>query len=271
MDQPAIPATIQPTVRPGHQFEGSNTALLALIAVNLIPLAGVMLWGWSLFEVLFLYWCETLIIGGITVLKMLTAMPDLEGEDGLRFKLPNGQMSPPVRLPGNGANFMLVIKLVLIPFFIFHFGMFCMGHATFLFAMFSDGAFGTSESVPIEELLSMPLLLVVGALVASHLLSFFVNYLGSGEFRKTNPMELMMSPYKRIVVMHLTIIFGAFGSMLLGSPIGLIALLVVLKIATDVRSHWRERRRYAGLAANQTEQGALISNLVENGLKSRPS
>jgi hypothetical protein len=49
-----------------------------LILVNTIPMFGAMFWGWSLLEIVALYWFENLIIGAINVLKMITCVPDLE-------------------------------------------------------------------------------------------------------------------------------------------------------------------------------------------------
>ena len=36
---------------------------LALIAANLVPVYGVLFWGWDLFGLMVLYWVETAIIG----------------------------------------------------------------------------------------------------------------------------------------------------------------------------------------------------------------
>jgi hypothetical protein len=43
--------------------------VLFLIAVNLIPLFGVLFFGWSLFSIMFLYWIENGIIGFFNILK----------------------------------------------------------------------------------------------------------------------------------------------------------------------------------------------------------
>jgi len=46
-----------------------------LITVNLGLIAGVIAWDWSVFDIIFLYWVENLVIGAINVLKMATANP----------------------------------------------------------------------------------------------------------------------------------------------------------------------------------------------------
>jgi hypothetical protein len=256
-----------PMNMPAPKFEASRSALLALIAVNLIPLLGVLQWDWSVFEIVFLYWCENLIFGLITVLKMLSAFPDIN-EGGMTIEVPakGGKRKIPLPTPLLEGKFMLIVKLFLVPFFIFHYGMFCMGHGIFIFAIFSEESFTSSDVWMLDELIAGPLLIACGALLLSHLYSFLANYIGRGEFRRTNPMSLMMSPYKRIVVLHLTIIAGGGVSLALGSPFWLLALLIGLKILMDVRAHLQEHRSFA---ANTSESDTdpnhdptIISNLA---------
>jgi hypothetical protein len=54
---------------------------------------------------------------------------------------------------------------------------------------------------------------------------------------------LMTAPYSRITVMQLTLIFGGWVILLLGSPVPALALLVVLKTAVDFSAHNAEHRR----------------------------
>jgi hypothetical protein len=50
----------------------------------------------------------------------------------------------------------------------------------------------------------------------------------------------MFAPYGRVVMLHLTILFGAFIIAILGAPIGALIVLVVLKTAFDLRLHLRQ-------------------------------
>lgn len=47
----------------------------------------------------------------------------------------------------------------------------------------------------------------------------------------------MNEPYKRIIVMHITLIVGGFLTLVLESPVPALILMIVLKVAVDLRSH----------------------------------
>ena len=76
-------------------------------ALNLIPLAGVVFWGWDAFTLIFLYWLENVVIGARTLASMGASA--LLG--GMLNKL--------------GALFFGA-------FFTFHYGLFCFVHGTFV-------------------------------------------------------------------------------------------------------------------------------------------
>ena len=86
------------------------------------------------------------------------------------------------------------------------------------------------------------------ALFISHGVSFLLNFLLGGERDRLTVSQLMAAPYGRIVILHVTIIAGAFATMALGQPIFLLIILVALKIGVDVSMHLREHRKIAGEA-----------------------
>ena len=189
----------------------SNTPLLALIAANIIPLFGAVFWDWETFNIVFLYWAENFVVGFYNILKMAFA------------KVPRGE------------NF----KFFLIPFFTVHYGGFTAGHGLAVFLVFGK-----------EETTSVMWLHITGALIAlflSHGLSFVRNYLLKGEFASARPRDLMFLPYGRIVVMHVAVIAGAFLTERFGSPLGLLAVLIVLKTALDMMGHLREHKKAKAL------------------------
>ena len=67
--------------------------------------------------------------------------------------------------------------------------------------------------------------------------------LGRRENLKVSPAQQTLAPYGRLVILHLTIIFGAFVSLVIGSPVGAVVVLVLLKTTVDLRFHVREHGR----------------------------
>src|SRR4029079_4830903 len=85
----------------------------------------------------------------------------------------------------------------------------------------------------------------LAALTASHLVSFFTNYIGRGEYRRTTVPLQMFRPYGRIVILHLAILLGGFVAFTLGSNFFVLLLLVAGKTLLDLSLHLHERQRNA--------------------------
>jgi hypothetical protein len=184
---------------------------LALIAANLVPLAGVLFFGWDLASVIVLFWAESAVIGFYTVLKMAVV--------------------------GKSA------ALVAVPFFVGHFGGFMAGHFLLIYSFFVRGAFAAGPAPPVREALQNifnPLWLPLAGLFISHGVSFVDNFLGKREYVGTTMKALMVAPYNRIVVMQLALIFGGWIILLLKAPVGALALLVLFKTALDFMAHRKE-------------------------------
>ncbi len=92
--------------------------------------------------------------------------------------------------------------------------------------------------------MSLEMKYAMGALFLSHGVSFVYNYLIKGEYAKIKPDRLMGSPYARVVIMHLAVLFGAFPTLVLGSPVGILIILVVLKTYLDVIFHMRQHKKH---------------------------
>lgn len=50
----------------------------------------------------------------------------------------------------------------------------------------------------------------------------------------------MHAPYRRVIVMHLTLIFGGWIVLLMGVPTGALIVLLALKTVFDLQAHRRE-------------------------------
>ena len=232
-----------------------NPSSWTLIAVNLGLIIAVVFWKWNIFEIVFLYWVENLIIGAINVIKMLTCSPDMSSltqnarpeqinQAATQAGISEQRVSKMTRLMPIIVNWCA--KLIFIPFFIIHYGMFCYGHGVFVFALFSDGELTTGKAdwATAQTLLTPEMQLAIGLLAASHLFSFIRNFIGKGEYQHTNPAALMMRPYGRIIVLHITIIVGGMLTMALGDPMGLLVIRVILKTFFDLAMHQSERNKY---------------------------
>lgn len=234
-------------------FGDYKASAVVLIAANALPLFGVLFLGWDTFSIVLLYWSENVVIGAINVLKMLTCAPDLTTIYATQFGTnckTDGDLAEKYASTARRVQFgNQATKLFMIPFFIFHYGMFCLVHGIFVFVLFGhDQMFGgpldlgrSFWQIAIDE----KLLWCLAAIAGSHLFSFFVNYIGQGEYRRTTVPLLMAQPYGRIVVLHIAIIFGAFVSMALGSNVGILIILIVGKTLMDLALHLRERERNA--------------------------
>lgn len=212
----------------------SDIPLVALVAANVVPVWGVLSLGWDAFYIVLFYWAENVAVGFYTILKIAC-----------------------VTVPHPVAH---LGKLFAIPFFTVHYGGFTAVHGLFVLAMFKKGGegFGKGADWPcflvfVQLLLNvirqaysiMPphMKLAMAALFASHGVSFVYNYLIKGEYAVSKVDKLMAEPYGRVVVMHIAILGGGFLAMSLGSPMGLLLALIVLKTAVDVKLHRRAHRK----------------------------
>jgi hypothetical protein len=202
------------------QLQFRSSSALALILVNLFPVFGVLYWGWQVFPVLFLFWSENLIIGFYTILRILCSEPK--------------------------NTFAWIPKLFMIPFFIIHYGMFTFVHGLFVITLFGGKDIGSSSFPDPELFLDVAkeyhLLPAMAALFVSHGYSFVHNFIRKGEYLTRSGRKIMGQPYSRIVVMHLTLIFGGFLIMLLGSSLFALILFILLKIILDLTAHLREHQ-----------------------------
>ena len=204
----------------------------ALIAANLLPIAGVLWWGWSVFSVMLLFWLENIIVGLLNIPRIVFAIGDA---DERQRRISN--------------------RLFVAVFFVFHYGLFTYGHGVFVLSAFGEGI----ESEPTFQL---ALQLVVGhqlqwavaALFISHLVSLVINYFLSGEYRRAVVKQMMKQPYSRVLVMHLGIIFGGFLLEKMNGPLPGLVVLIVIKIFVDVRAHQKEHRRLSATIPRSSGQ-----------------
>lgn len=204
-------------------------SLAALVAANLVPLVGVLWLDWSVFEVFAVYWSESVVIGGYTILQLLLHVPD------------DGRWRPRDAVSG----------VFLAGLFCGHYGLFLFVHALMLCHLFGERDLLASDRAAPLLLLQTAAASGAGlglwALVASHGVSFCTNFLPR-ERRHLPVGVLMTRPYLRIMAMHLTLLAGGMLLLATGPSAVLLALLVMAKIAVDAHAHRRERAKAAPVA-----------------------
>ncbi len=157
-----------------------------------------------------------------------------------------GEPHPAMLLNGRSVNAMA--RAGVATFFCVHYGIFWFVHGVFVLALPAFGAIGGSSDI-VDGMKPAAILVALVALVAlviSHGVSFWFNYLGHGEYRTANPMTQMYVPYGRLVVLHVTIIVGAIAISFFGAPAIVVAILVGLKTLLDLGFHLAEHRARAG-------------------------
>ncbi len=223
--------TIFPMNSPNHSTDLLSSLktpqALALIGANTAPLLGVWFFGWDVFTFVLLYWLENVFVGLFTVVKIVLA--------GLFF-VPKDLDTPDTKAAiGIGRAFTC---LFMVPFFMFHYGLFTFVHGVFVFALFREGSSVDSPSSLIFDgigsELTLSLLAAIGVLLLEHGFHFARDFVGGRKYQTTNPMMAMARPYPRIIVLHLAILFGALPILLLSLPSASLVILIVLKTAVDL-------------------------------------
>jgi hypothetical protein len=207
------PARATPAARtkpPDVPLPLSSESAIALVVANLVPLAGVLFFGWDLGSIMVLYWAESGVIAFYTVLK--------------------------ITIVGK------FVALVAAPFFIGHFGGFMAAHFLLIYALFlrtSSGEWAPDAGAELYAIF-IPIWVSIAALFISHGVSFFTNFIGQREYEAAKVSDLMHAPYVRVIVMHLTLILGGWIVMLIGMPAGALVVLLLLKTAVDLLAHRHE-------------------------------
>ena len=203
-----------------------NFPLISLIFANLVTIVLAILGNWDLATVMFIYWAQSIIIGIFTVISLLGADTASLGAD----------LQKPIDERGGSEKitprFIWSYKCTLAGFFTLHYGLFHWGYYSFIV---DSGLFGTVNFADPNLWLSCGL--------------FFVNHLYSHmTYRNKGPKgagyvnEQFFTPYRRIIPMHLTIIFGSIVILALEvfgitTTLPVLVLFLLIKTYSDISAH----------------------------------
>lgn len=208
---------------------GPRTAVTGLIVANAVPLVGVVAFGWELHSLLVGYWLESGVVGVASVAKIRRAAGEDDPDELPSFSLNDRPV----------GSFIGETNRRIAGFFVGHYGGFWAVHGVFVFvfpAVFPRMSWASPGVVAAAAV----------GLAAYHAVSYRLNFVDEGEYERVGPVTLMVEPYRRVLVLHITVVLGAFGVAAIGAPVGALVVMVLVKTGLDLRGHWAEHERARG-------------------------
>lgn len=197
-------------------FAGSRFSVAAIVLGNLVPVFGVAFLGWDGAQILILYWFENLIVGALTLPRILSARGRSTAASG-------GQRAEAI---GTGCFFMI------------HYGIFCLVHGAFALALANDmtavDGGGVTAGVRESTIGRSDFWWTVLAIAVVHLIMHIRDWWLAGAWRGSSPMAEMFRPYGRIFVLHLTVLGGAWLMAALNAPSSALLILCFGKMALEL-------------------------------------
>jgi hypothetical protein len=229
----------------GRLVTALRVAAAALFAAfNLAPLYGIYAWGWDAFQLLLLYWAETVILFVCTLAHIACIPPQQLGT-----MIVNNRSVPATRA-------------MMVGFFALHGGLFITVHLVFLCVLFSGAGFsrlnGVADFVGTYFIASgawAPLILVALAGAADVLTGPYHPAFVDAFARRLHIMltrgvatagtpppppapgdaigSVVLGLYGRIIIMQVAIIFGAMAALRFGTVAPLV-IVIGLKTLIDL-------------------------------------
>lgn len=196
--------------------------LTSIAAYTIVPLLGLLLYGWDWRQIMIFYWFGNISTGLATIVDTWKLPPQLVN------LLPQRTTTAL-----SSAVSARVQKIVATIFFCVHYGMFTLIHGIFVYAIVSGQFTGSS---PID------FLSIFFAWAAGTALFLLVKTLESTR-PSVGMTQLWSRAYVRIVTLQLSIIFGAFLITVFELPSSIAILLVLINFALEVSFILRNKQK----------------------------
>lgn len=192
---------------------------ILIIAANLLPVYGVWFLDWPPVEAFMVYAMETMIVGIMTVLKLLVCTFAKGSDDW-----------------SNNGTVTKMSGFFFIFFFIVHFG---------LFALVQTGIFAQTAKIGPPgagmfhfffnwyTYINKEIGYMLMAFIIGYLSKSFIPFLLNGDYKKQPMMLIMFMPYGRIFVQQFTVILGSM-FLSLGAGKVFILIFVLAKLAFEL-------------------------------------
>ena len=228
-----------------------------IVVFNLVPVVGVLFLGWDLGLILILYWIENGLVGLSNLPKILAARGSVLEDVLSRANSRLGGSGPdllgiePAAGPAAPEPIVILGRIGAALFFSFHYGLFWAVHGIFVL-LIAAGGFPGSATDPGDALAHAQrqpsFWIAVGGLVVLRAFDL-VQWFRDRDYRHVSALGQMGEPYRRVFVLHLTVLFGGVLVLALGQPLVLLLVLVMLKIGIDLGLEARQSARRAGRRA----------------------
>ncbi len=215
-----------------HRLGPGLFAGVSLFAANAGMLFLYFALDLTLFQVVVVYWFEALWVGLFSGLKLLTASLFGDPYENRWVDVSRGAsfLMSLFAIAKSGGAFLFLIAVTFVALVV------AQQELTGL-----DGSDFVAQQLPL--LLKCSLLFVAG-----HGLSFIINFLALGEFRRARFTTLLWLPFKRALALFVTIVAGLAALQQWPGALtytSFAAILIVVKLSWDLFLHWRERRSFA--------------------------
>ena len=213
----------------------SDASFWILLGANIFAIFIAFIENWSLAEIMWMYWGQSIAIGIVNVIR-LVRLKDYSA-DNLKIN-----KTPAVKTP--------FLKYFMAGFFCVHYGFFHLVYALFLFSFDLMANFNS-------------ILFGVGIFFVDHAFSYFYNESRDLE-KKRNIGTIMFFPYFRIWPMHLTIILlgglDFLSRQIFNENIFALFFFLFLKTIADLGMHVVEH--------NYSKPRPFITSFLVKGIKS---
>ncbi len=214
--------------------KGTN---ITLVLANLVPVIGVLLGGWAVFDVLVFYFAETFIIGIFNVAKifMASGTPKTANMTAKQRR----QIEDFEKMGNSGCA--IFGKVFMSGFFLVHYNFFIFVQFVILTTFFAEDAghlLDNPADIPGFLMGSVPFFIPgLLSIIGSHAHSFYANWYKGKEYQRVHMGQQMFQPYTRIFIQQFVVIFGAILLLTFNTPTVFVLLLIGLKTAVDLGAH----------------------------------
>lgn len=185
---------------------GNYLAAISLVATNLIPLFGVAFLGWQAFEVVMVFWLETVILALMLLIKAL---------HWIFFHTDDYRIGRLINLS------LLAVPLAFI----------YRGLGIMLITVLAPEGEGGNLSILAHLLFEANLWPAALGLLATQIFSFIVDYLIGKEHSDKKATDHMVHTFiGRLVLLQLAGMLGIFFQLMMGADEGLLFGLVIMKL-----------------------------------------